>query len=230
MSFKYLKDFYFSRLSFVLAILFARLVICFVFSRFLGFYVMFEFSLIPLLFLILGWGYQVERVRASYYLFIYTIAGSLPLFFSFFLIFQVFSSLLWENFQEIVQKDIFRFSCVVILIFFISLIVKLPIYVLHLWLPKAHVEAPALGSIVLAAILLKLRVYAFFRLFFLVYRQVETIKEVFFSFLLFGSVFSAVVCLSQTDVKALIAFSSVRHMGLVMVGLFLQRSFAIQGV
>jgi len=230
LSFKYLKDFYFFRLKFVLVGLLFRLVVCFVFRRFLGFYVIFEFSLVPLLALILGWGYQVERVRASYYLFIYTIVGSLPLLFSFFLVFQIFSSLVWEGFQEMVQKSMFRFYFFIIFIFFVSLMVKLPIYLVHLWLPKAHVEAPALGSIVLAAVLLKLRVYAFFRLFFLVSAQVNRTKDFLFSFLLFGSVFSAMICLVQADAKALIAFSSVRHMGLVMVGLFTQRIFALQGV
>jgi len=108
--------------------------------------------------------------------------------------------------------------------------IKLPMYLLHLWLPKAHVEAPALGSIVLAAVLLKLRAYAFFRLFFLVIFQRTALKEVFFSFLLFGSLLSAVICLGQSDIKSLVAFSSISHIGLIITGLFLQRFFTLQGV
>jgi len=125
----------------------------------------FELSLIPLIFMIFGWGYQVERVQAAFYLIIYTVLGSLPLLVVFIYLFQI-NSLLWLGFTVTVNPSQSLTISYIVVLVSLRLLVKLPIYGLHLWLPKAHVEAPVAGSIVLAAILLKLRAYGFYRLLF----------------------------------------------------------------
>jgi len=202
----------------------------FLFRRFLGFYILFELSLVPLLFLILGWGYQIERVRASYYLLIYTIFGSFPLLLRIVILSgKNGNRIIWEIFQDSFLK-FSGLSLLFMVVFFISLIIKLPLYLFHLWLPKAHVEAPVSGSIILAAVVLKLRAYAFFRLNFLIFELNFKVKEFFFSFLLYGAILASIICLFQGDIKALVAYSSIRHMGIMISGFFAQNLISLQGV
>jgi len=126
--------------------------------------VFFEVSLIPLTFLIFGWGYQVERVQAAFYLFVYTIVGSLPLLLVFIIYKETLEwfSALWHIFFVRhcggLSYYLFFFVC-------FGLLIKLPVFIFHLWLPKAHVEAPVIGSMVLAAVILKIRIYGIYRLF-----------------------------------------------------------------
>jgi NADH-ubiquinone oxidoreductase chain 4 len=97
-------------------------------------------------------------------------------------------------------------------------------------LPKAHVEAPAVGSIILAAILLKLRAYGLYRVVFLADSFLRAYKEVFLVLLLYGAFISALICLIQSDIKALIAYSSISHIGVLLAGFLVQDFIAIQGV
>jgi NADH:ubiquinone oxidoreductase subunit 4 (subunit M) len=99
-----------------------------------------------------------------------------------------------------------------------------------LWLPKAHVEAPAIGSIILAAVLLKLSAYGFVRVVFFIKRFLTSHKEILISLLLLRSFFSALICLLQADVKSLVAYSSIRHMGVMLIGFVLQNFFSFQGL
>lgn len=221
----------FSKYSFFLFFIFYLmlfLIFSFIFIDLLGFYILFEISLIPMIFLIVGWGYQIERLGAIFYLMLYTLAGSFPLLLSLFSMSKIFNSVIFFFVQDSLNYSFF-FSVLIILLYF-SFLIKLPMYFFHLWLPKAHVEAPAIGSIVLAAVILKLAIYATYRFsFLLVYFLLPFVTGIFI-FLLLGSIFSALICSIQTDLKSLIAYSSVSHMGVVMAGALVNRSLAMGGV
>lgn len=102
----------------------------------------------------------------------------------------------------------------------LAFLVKLPIYGFHLWLPKAHVEAPVAGSIILAGVLLKLGGYGLIRLFYMLGMSRSLVITVVFCLGLGGGVIARIVCFAQNDVKALVAYSSVGHISLVLGGVF----------
>lgn len=178
------------------------------------FYVFFERSLIPTLFLILGWGYQPERLQAGLYLLFYTLFASLPLLIALFYIINNFYSL---NFLFIKEFRVENFLLYLFLVF--AFLVKMPIFMVHLWLPKAHVEAPVSGSIILAGVLLKLGGYGLIRIFVVVI-NVSLKWNIFWVVLrLVGGFLVSLICLRQIDLKSLVAYSSVAHMSLVIGGL-----------
>nr|YP_009379714.1 NADH dehydrogenase subunit 4 [Nemoura nankinensis]ARQ82454.1 NADH dehydrogenase subunit 4 [Nemoura nankinensis] len=178
------------------------------------FYLFFESSLIPTLFLILGWGYQPERLQAGMYLLFYTLLASLPLLVGIFYIYKFNDSL---YIPLLYSLNVSQFLIYLSLIF--AFLVKMPMFLVHLWLPKAHVEAPVSGSMILAGVLLKLGGYGLLRIF-----KVLSLSGLSFNFIwvgisLVGGVLVSLMCLRQTDLKALIAYSSVAHMGIVLGGL-----------
>ena len=189
-------------------------------SNLIVFYVFFEACLIPTLVLIIGWGYQPERLLAGSYIMIYTVGASLPL-----LLVLVWWCL--ENGTMRVRILSYKFRSLHTLLLFViygAFLVKLPIYGVHLWLPKAHVEAPLAGSIILAGILLKLGGYGILLANLRFNLTISAVSFFLVRFRMWGGLIAMLMCLRQTDIKAFVAYRSVGHMGIVSSGLILDQS------
>jgi NADH-quinone oxidoreductase subunit M len=192
------------------------------------FYVFFEATLIPMFIIIGIWGGS-NRVYAAIKFFLYTLAGSLLTLVALIYLYNVsggsFSLLAWYD-----QKIPFAAQVLVFIAFFAAFAVKVPMWPVHTWLPDAHVEAPTGGSVVLAAIMLKLGAYGFIRLSLpIVPDASQYLAPIVIGLSLVAVVYIGLVALVQTDMKKLIAYSSISHMGFVTLGIFIFDPHGLQG-
>jgi proton-translocating NADH-quinone oxidoreductase chain M len=192
------------------------------------FYIFFESVLIPM-FLIIGiWGSRERKIRAAYFFFLYTLLGSVLMLLSvIYIYYQVgttdYEVLLTFSFSSFEQK-IMWFA------FFASFATKVPMVPVHLWLPEAHVEAPTAGSVILAGVLLKLGTYGFIRFSFPLFPEACFFFSPFvYAMSVVGIVYTSLTAIRQSDFKRIIAYTSVAHMNLVMVGLFSFNVIGLEG-
>ena len=170
------------------------------------------------------WGYQPERLEAGTYLIIYTITASLPLLISLLIIQKQTGSISW-----LLSPHIGTQSILLNLSLILAFLAKIPIYPLHLWLPKAHVEAPVAGSIILARVLLKLGVYGLIRIIIIIPKVIEQLRLRLITISLGGALLTSIICVRTLDVKILIAYASVRHIGILTAALITNSKWGFTG-
>lgn len=189
------------------------LILSFCSSNLLIFYIFFETRLVPIIVIIIGWGYQPERITASYYLIFYTLSASLPILISIIFLMKINISGIFILITVTIRNFLLYLRII------LAFLIKIPLFLFHLWLPKAHVEAPVSGSIILAGVLLKLGGYGLIRVIIIIPSSFLNYRYIWISISVFGRVIIRILCIVQVDLKSLIAYSSVAHIGLVVGGI-----------
>uniref|UniRef100_A0AAU8HNA5 NADH-ubiquinone oxidoreductase chain 4 n=1 Tax=Rhinella tacana TaxID=2826103 RepID=A0AAU8HNA5_9NEOB len=215
---------------FTIIVLQITTLLAFLANNMILFFIMFEATMIPTLIIITRWGAQKERMLAGTYLIFYTLFGSMALLTALLFFHETFGTMsilfmefFFINFTLSPCSSIWWIACL------IAFLVKMPLYGVHLWLPKAHVEAPIAGSMILAGTLLKLGGYGILRMNTFIDDSFLPLAKPLIIFSLLGVLLSAVLCSRQTDLKSLIAFSSVSHMGLVIAASMIKTEWSVAG-
>jgi NADH-quinone oxidoreductase subunit M len=194
----------------------------------LMFYILFESVLIPMFLMIGIWGSRERKVWAAYYFFLYTLLGSVVMLLSILYVYYQagttdYEVLLTFSFSELEQKFLW-------FTFFLAFASKVPMVPVHLWLPEAHVEAPTAGSVILAGVLLKLGTYGFIRFSLPLFPKASFYFTPFvYTLSLIGIVYASFTAIRQTDFKRIIAYTSIAHMNVVMLGIFSFNNIGIEG-
>jgi len=192
------------------------------------FYIFFESVLIPM-FLIVGiWGSRERKILAAYYFFLYTLLGSVLMLLSIlYIYYQIgttdYEILLTFSFSSLEQKLLW-------FTFFLAFASKVPMVPVHLWLPEAHVEAPTAGSVILAGILLKLGTYGFIRFSLPLFPKASFFfTPLVYTIAVIGIIYTSFTAIRQTDFKRIIAYTSIAHMNVVILGIFSFNNIGIEG-
>lgn len=219
-----INDFEYFKL--VILILLGSLTVVFIAMNLLVFYFIYEVRLIIIFLIIIKWGLGSIRLIARFYLLYYSIFFSLP-----FLLFIIDLNYNYNvriiYFIEILKINYLNWYIFIFFIF--TFFVKVPIYTIHSWLLKAHVEAPVIGSMILAGILLKLGVYGLIR-FIIIFTNNFIKFNRFISYLsIFGAIVISIYCIRQVDIKILVAYSSIVHIGIILRRIITFINFRIKG-
>ena len=183
------------------------------------FYIFFESVLIPMYLIIGVWGSRERKIRAAYFFFLYTLLGSVLMLLAVLYLYYQVGTTDYETLLSVLltckeQKFLW-------LAFFASFATKVPMVPVHIWLPEAHVEAPTAGSVILAGVLLKLGTYGLIRFSFPLFPEAcFYFTPLVFSIAVVGVIYTSFTAIRQTDFKRIIAYTSVAHMNLVIIGMF----------
>jgi NADH-quinone oxidoreductase subunit M len=192
------------------------------------FYIFWEFTLIPMYFLIGAWGGE-RRIYAAIKFFLFTMAGSVLMLVAILYIANTAGTFSLMKLVE--QRALFEGAqTLLFLAFGLAFAIKVPMFPLHTWLPDAHVEAPTAGSVILAGVLLKMGVYGFLRFNLPLFPQATLQLAPYMALLaVIGIIYGAAVAYAQKDVKKLVAYSSVSHLGFVVLGIFALNTQGVSG-
>ncbi|MCS7060438.1 MAG: NADH-quinone oxidoreductase subunit M [Anaerolineae bacterium] len=191
------------------------------------FYVFWEFALVPMYFIIGIWG-GARRVYASIKFFIYTMAGSALMLVA--ILFMGVTAGTFDLEQLAAQNSVWSANTLLFLAFAIAFIIKVPLFPFHSWLPDAHTEAPTPGSVILAAVLLKMGAYGLIRFNLSLFPEASRqLAPLMIALSVIGILYGAIVAFAQSDAKRLIAYSSVSHMGYIVLGIFSLNQLGVQG-
>ncbi|MGQ9903162.1 MAG: complex I subunit 4 family protein [Anaerolineae bacterium] len=191
------------------------------------FYVFWEFALVPMYFIIGVWGGE-KRVYASVKFFIYTMAGSALMLVA--ILFMGITGGTFDLERLAAQNSLWSANTLLFLAFAIAFVIKVPLFPFHSWLPDAHTEAPTPGSVILAAVLLKMGAYGLIRFNLSLFPEASRqLAPLMIALAVIGILYGAIVAFAQSDAKRLIAYSSVSHMGYIVLGIFSLNQLGIQG-